>query len=53
MRTQAILDLLARVAEDRQVVLFTQEAEVVAWAHENLTGDRHRVISLDRPAVPA
>ena len=52
-RTQAILDLLARVAEDRQVVLFTQEAEVVAWAQENLTDDRHRIISLDRPAVPA
>jgi DNA repair protein SbcC/Rad50 len=52
-RTQAILDLLARVAEDRQVVLFTQEADVVAWASENLTDDRHRIVSLDRPAVPA
>ena len=34
-------------------MLFTQEAEVVAWAHENLTDDRHRIIGLDRPAVPA
>ena len=36
-RTQAILELLVRVAEERQVVLFTQEADVVAWAQEHLT----------------
>jgi hypothetical protein len=53
VRTEAILDLLARVTEDRQVVLFTQEPEVVAWAERTLAGDRHRVIALDRPAVPA
>jgi uncharacterized protein YhaN len=52
-RTLAILSLLAEVAETRQVVLFTQEAEVVAWAEQHLVGDRHRVIALDRPAVPA
>ena len=36
-----------------QVVLFTQEADVVAWAAERLAGSRHRLVALDRPAVPA
>jgi DNA repair exonuclease SbcCD ATPase subunit len=52
-RTRAILDLLLAVAEHRQVVLFTQEADVVAWAEEALRGDRHRIVSLGAPAVPA
>ncbi|MBV9950965.1 MAG: hypothetical protein JO291_03375, partial [Acidimicrobiia bacterium] len=52
-RTRAILDLLLAVAEHRQVVLFTQEADVVAWAEAALRGDRHRIVSLEQPAIPA
>jgi DNA repair exonuclease SbcCD ATPase subunit len=53
-RTRAILELLLAVAEHRQVILFTQEADVVAWAERALRDDdRHRVIALDRPTVPA
>lgn len=44
-RTRAVLDLLHRVSQERQVVLFTQEDEVVAWAQESL-GERDRVLPL-------
>lgn len=35
-RTRALLDLLAAIARDRQVVLFTQEEQVAQWAREHL-----------------
>ena len=35
-RTQEILDLLLRLAAERQVVLFTQEESVLRWAREHL-----------------
>jgi DNA repair exonuclease SbcCD ATPase subunit len=35
-RTRAILELLHELSTERQVVLFTQEPEVVQWATENL-----------------
>jgi hypothetical protein len=38
-RTRAVLDLLLRLSEDRQIVLFAQEAAVVEWAQERL-GER-------------
>ncbi|ANZ34900.1 hypothetical protein BBK82_01200 [Lentzea guizhouensis] len=39
VRTRAVLDLLLRLSEDRQIVLFAQETAVVEWARERL-GDR-------------
>ncbi|MFD9704182.1 ATP-binding protein [Lentzea sp. NPDC059081] len=38
-RTRAVLDLLLRLSEDRQIVLFAQETAVVEWAQERL-GER-------------
>jgi hypothetical protein len=38
-RTRAVLDLLLRLSEDRQIVLFAQETAVVEWAEERL-GER-------------
>ncbi|WP_223165824.1 ATP-binding protein, partial [Lentzea indica] len=38
-RTRAVLDLLLRLSEDRQIVLFAQETAVVEWARERL-GER-------------
>jgi hypothetical protein len=38
-RTRAVLDLLLRLSEDRQIVVFAQEAAVVEWAEERL-GER-------------
>ena len=42
-RTVAMPDLLLRVAESRQVVLFSQETEVLAWAERHLAEPRHRL----------
>jgi uncharacterized protein YhaN len=42
-RTVAVLDLLLQLAESRQVILFSQETEVLAWAERHLTGPRHRL----------
>jgi exonuclease SbcC len=50
-RTSQILDLLMKIAEQRQVILFTQEEQVAAWAGENLTSPEHAVRTL--PPVPA
>jgi uncharacterized protein YhaN len=45
-RTMAILDTLLGLSEDRQIVLFSQEEEVLAWARANLRGSRHRLTLL-------
>lgn len=50
-RRSAVLDLLRSLSGERQVVLFSQEAEVLAWARENLTGANHRVIELEADAT--
>jgi uncharacterized protein YhaN len=50
-RTTEMLDLLLRLAAERQVVLFTQEESVLRWAREHLDGDRHRVRELTRLPV--
>jgi DNA repair exonuclease SbcCD ATPase subunit len=42
-RTMAMLDLLLQFAESRQVVLFSQETEVLAWAERHLTEPHHRL----------
>src|SRR5690606_18145091 len=45
-RTQRMLDLLVSVAQRHQVVLFTQQENVRAWARDTLTGPRHAVHAL-------
>ncbi len=50
-RTRDILDLLVQVAAKRQVVVFTQEDQVVAWARENLTAPQHAIRELTPIAV--
>ena len=42
-RTVAMLDLLLQFAESRQVVLFSQETEVLAWAERHLKEPDHRL----------
>lgn len=49
-RTLAILDLLHEVSEEHQVIVFSQENEVVAWAQEHL-GDRDSLIAMDVEAL--
>jgi hypothetical protein len=50
-RTRDILNLLMQVAANRQVVVFTQEEQVAAWARENLTDPRHAIRELTPIAV--
>lgn len=50
-RTRALLDLLHQVSQERQVVLFTQEDEVVEWARENLTAAQDVLTTLPDPVA--
>jgi DNA repair protein SbcC/Rad50 len=50
-RTDAILDLLLKIAEERQVILFTQEDQVARWARAHLTSPDHALRTLS--PVPA
>ena len=50
-RTRDILNLLLQVAANRQVVVFTQEKQVTAWAHEMLTDPGHAIRELTPIAV--
>jgi DNA repair exonuclease SbcCD ATPase subunit len=45
-RTTAILELLHELSSGRQVVLFSQEDEVLSWAEANLDRDTDRLIRL-------
>ncbi|MEO6059498.1 MAG: AAA family ATPase [Candidatus Limnocylindria bacterium] len=45
-RKRQVLDVLRAVSADRQVVLFSHDADVLAWADSHLTGPRDRVIRL-------
>jgi hypothetical protein len=51
-RTPCVLELLHCLSESHQVVLFSQEADVAAWAKGRLTGARDSFIELD-PALVA
>lgn len=45
-RTIGILKLLKEISQKRQVIMFSQEAEVLAWGKKNLTGSREQVKTL-------
>lgn len=52
-RTVAILDMLLELSEERQVVLFSQEQEVLDWARAHIAGDRDALMELPLAEVPA
>jgi exonuclease SbcC len=52
-RKEAVLTVLHALSRERQVILFTQEAEVLAWADGNLCLSRDRVQRLDPPPAVA
>lgn len=45
-RTVEVLESLLELSEDRQVVVFSQEQEVLAWARTRLGGERNALIQL-------
>jgi len=46
-RTQGILACLHAISRDRQVILFSQQESVLAWAQQNLAEPAGRLIKLD------
>ena len=48
-RKRELLDTLLAVSASTQVILFTHEDDVCAWARERLTDEPHRLIELDGP----
>jgi uncharacterized protein YhaN len=50
-RTRDILDLLLHLSTERQIVVFTQEEQVAAWARQHLTGPEHAIVNLSPVAV--
>ena len=46
-RTRAILDTLLALSEERQVIVFSQEDEVLEWAEENLHEPAHSLVHLN------
>jgi DNA repair exonuclease SbcCD ATPase subunit len=48
-RKRRILDVLHALSADRQVILFSHDAEVVDWASQTLTAPRDRLVRLASP----
>ena len=53
IRKRALLEVLKEISTERQVMLFSQEDEVLAWGQQHLTEDQHLVGKLDPNALPA
>jgi len=52
-RKRAVLEVLKKISTERQVILFSQEAEVLAWGQQHLTEDEHAIIELDPNEIAA
>ncbi len=52
-RTAAILEALHSISTERQIILFSQEAEVLEWAQKNLHQPEDLLIRLDVVDIPA
>ena len=48
-RKQELLETLLAMSESTQVILFTHEDDVCAWARGRLADERHRLIELNGP----
>jgi uncharacterized protein YhaN len=52
-RTLAILDVLHAISREHQVILFSQEDEVLTWAEQSLSAPSDRIERLTPPPVAA
>jgi len=50
-RKRRVLDVLHALSSDRQVILFSHDDDVVAWAADSLSEPRDRLIRLATPAA--
>ena len=46
-RKRAVVEVLKEISTERQVILFSQEDEVLAWGQQHLTEDQHSIRELD------
>lgn len=53
VRTEALLEILLEVSSEHQVILFTRETEVLAWAERRLGSRQESVQRLDETPVRA
>ena len=53
VRTTAIMDLLHRMSEARQIIVFAQQPSIVEWAAKNLDAARDRIEELDQTLIQA
>jgi DNA repair protein SbcC/Rad50 len=53
VRKAQLLDVLHRLSAERQVVLFTHDDDVLAWADRRLDGERDSVVLLPTPRTTA
>jgi uncharacterized protein YhaN len=53
VRTEAIMRCLHAISRERQVIVFTQQQEVLAWAQDHLDGSSDRLIQLPGPGATA
>jgi ABC-type lipoprotein export system ATPase subunit len=49
-RKRRVLDVLHALSSDRQVILFSHDDDVLAWAADSLSEPRDRLIRLATPA---
>jgi ABC-type lipoprotein export system ATPase subunit len=52
-RKRELLDVLHRLSQDRQVILFTHDDEVLAWADASLRGPQDALVRLEPLATQA
>ena len=52
-RAEAVLDTLLELSAERQIILFSQEQQVLEWARRTLVGETDRLIELGPEPVPA
>jgi uncharacterized protein YhaN len=50
-RKKSLLELLHELSKKRQVILFSQETDVLRWAETNLKAPRDNLVSLDPSLV--
>jgi exonuclease SbcC len=48
-RTARLLEVLHRISQDRQVIMFSHDPAVAAWAERTFDGERDRLVRLPAP----
>jgi exonuclease SbcC len=52
-RQNRILDLLHKISDEQQVIVFSQESETLDWAEQNISKSRDLLVKLAPSRIPA